>query len=143
MAPHVPYAGSADDERASRKPTSPANVEPVAAGWLPMRQLETPPRPPAPILAFYVAAHFTSRSRPGNHSAATFPRSEVPRMNLPSIREVCQPRRDILMGGSSLDLYAAKLSQVARHEVPEVYETPLTPPETTAWPITPQATTAA
>lgn len=45
-------------------------------------------------------------------------------MNLPSVREVCQPREDILSGGTSLDLYAAKLSQVARHEGPDVYRDP-------------------
>lgn len=42
-------------------------------------------------------------------------------MQLPSIREVCKPRDDVLSGVSSLDLYAAKLSQVARGEGPDVY----------------------
>lgn len=43
-------------------------------------------------------------------------------MGLVSVREVCQPREEVLAGKSSMDIYAAKLNQVVQGKAPEVYQ---------------------
>ncbi len=39
---------------------------------------------------------------------------------LPTVQDICQPRKDVIEGSSAMDIYAADLSRVVLGDAPDI-----------------------